>query len=82
MKATLTIFDKEGLAYHWYQSFIDEVGKRYHQYNDTDEPFLAFFTIKEELLQTYNARYIETQRNKYLEFQSEEDMTLFLLKFS
>ena len=45
------------------------------------EQLISFFQIEKDLLLSYNAMYVDLSYSKHLLFQSEEDMTLFLLKF-
>jgi hypothetical protein len=83
MNKKLYIDNKNGVTSRWYQNFIEDVdtlaeSKDYNQ----KEIYISWLTVKEELLETYNATLSIYGDGRYLEFHSEEYVTLFLLKYS
>lgn len=76
----LKIIDNDALAYDWWVNFTDMV---YQQVDHSN--WLAVETRRTELLNQYNASlHNDTDRwsEVYVDFESEEMATLFLLTFS
>lgn len=72
----LYIFDKDGrYCKQWWVNFSKHVW-------DFSDGYPEYYENRNSILKEYTATYENHYGVDFLEFQSEEDVTLFLLKFS
>lgn len=81
MKPKLYISDKTGEYFHWWIKLCGMAGAHLL-------PHAEYFKNRDELLKQHNAVFVDNfniehwDNESFIQFQSEENVSIFLLKFS